>query len=175
MRKSNVILNISSPLGIHSKTGIKINLTYPSGKEQNFSLDFVCFLDVGHCKISTSSKRGLIYGLLSKDEINVGKSLLPFRLIDDAELRAFNSSSEIVDYMQNRKVLDLMFLSVADIELINTSQRAGKAVDDPFFCFRQTDHTKSFGSMLKQTQKSKLSHSAIKKPTVHLESLANSI
>ena len=73
-----------------------------------------------------------------KDVRNVGRSLLPLRLIDDAELIQFKSSEEITDYLRNTNITGLMLLSPSDMKLKTASEQKGTPIVDPFYWLRQT-------------------------------------
>ena len=118
--------------------GLKIHVKYDLSENQDFSMIFSCLLDAERSKLSVSSKKGIISGVLFKDERNVGRYLLPLRLIDDSELQSFKDTAEIVNHLASRQINELMFQSVNDVELKFRSMQTGTKVVDPFFCLRET-------------------------------------
>ena len=139
-KKMNCTSEYFSALGHDFKTGMKIDLEYGLQEKQNFSLIFTCALNVEKVKLSVNSKKGFIRGVLLKCEKNVGRYLLPLRLINDCELTSFRNTKEIINHWRSRNIHDIMFQSVTDVELKFKSMGTGMKVMDPFFCLRDTIH-----------------------------------
>ena len=126
-----------SSSGHEFKTGLKIHAEYSLHEKHDFSVLFVGVLDSEKCELSFSSGEGQITGVLIKDEKNVGRYLLPLRLIDECELNASINTREIVNHLRSNNIQDLMFQLVADQEREFISMLTG-LVDDSFVCLRET-------------------------------------
>ena len=107
-------------------------------KSDAITIEFLCFVSLSDSRFTVSSKQGSIKGVVIKSsEGNVGKSILPWRLIDDSEIQMpFQTRSDVVDYMRNTDLFRLTLASVTDVQLHVDAEKFGKEISDPFHGLR---------------------------------------
>ena len=110
-------------------TGLNISIQYASGVREDFTFIFYCGLDTKKCKIQKSSKQNIIKGIFPKHAHNVGKFMLPFRIIEDSELMPFKSVDKIKDFLFDTKIDQLMFLPMI---LREKTAFESHSFEDPF-------------------------------------------
>ena len=99
-----------------NKMAVEISVNSGKMKIYDFTMKFACAIDTENSRISVNRKKKCVEGIFAKQyKQNVGRSLIPWRFIEDSEMTSFGNDNGISNYLENRKLDQFMFQPVAHI------------------------------------------------------------
>ena len=108
--------NFISLITPDNKMAVELSVNSGKIKIHEFTMKFSCALDTENSRISVNKKKKCVEGIFAKRyKHNVGRSLMPWRFIEDSEMTLFGNDKGISDYLENRKLDQFMFQPVAHI------------------------------------------------------------